>query len=293
MSKIAVTGANGYIGSCLVEKLVKLGHSVTVIVRETSNLDLLDKIRDKFDIIYYDSSAESLINGFKEKDIDVIYHIASLFISEHKTEDINNLIDSNIKYGTHILEAMKICNIQFIVNTGTSWQNYNNEEYNPVCLYAATKKAFEDIERFYVETSGISVINLVLYDTYGPNDPRKKIIQLFNRIASTGEKLEMSKGEQYIDLIYIDDIINAYIMAMERLIEGKEKGMKNYYVHSDNPVSLKEVAQIYAKVKNVTLNIDWGKRPYRAREVMYVYEKGEKMPGWDAKITLEEGLKKI
>lgn len=293
MYRVVVTGANGYIGSCLTKKLVQLGNEVFVIVRKTSDLSLLEDDKNKIKIIYYDGRLESIYDTISQSEIDVIYHIASSAIPEHKPNEVDGIIDSNIKYGTHILETMKLCNIHYLVNTGSFWQHYNNEEYNPVCLYAATKKAFEDIERFYVETAGISVINLVLYDTYGPNDPRKKIIQLFDRIAASGETLGMSKGEQYIDLIYIDDIINAYIMAMERLLEGKEKGMKNYYVHSDNPIPLRKVAEIFEKAKNVTLNIDWGKRPYRAREVMQVYEKGEKLPGWEAKITLEEGLKRI
>ncbi|WDC83286.1 NAD(P)-dependent oxidoreductase [Caloramator sp. mosi_1] len=115
-----------------------------------------------------------MINYFLKHKFDAIFHLASLFIAEHDSNQIDDLLKSNIIFGTHILEAMKYGNVKNMVNIGTYWQHYKNEEYNPVCLYAASKEAFEKIIEFYIQVENIKVITLKLYDIYGINDKRKK-----------------------------------------------------------------------------------------------------------------------
>lgn len=236
----------------------------------------------------------SLIDYFNEVRPDLVIHLASLFLSEHKSNDIDNLVQSNILLGTQILEAMIETNTNNIINTSTSWQHYNNKEYNPVNLYAATKQAFEDILRFYTEAKGISAINLTIFDSYGAYDIRNKIINKLYNISNTDEILDMSFGEQKIDLIYIKDIIDAYLVAIDMLEEDKlEEKMVKYYLNSDNPIKLREVVEIFEEVNNSKLNINWGKRPYREREVMDTYKLGKRLPNWYPRYNLHQGLQEI
>ena len=65
---------------------------------------------------------------------------------------------------------------------------------------------------------------------------------------------------------------------------------KHYAIISDEIYSLKEIVQIFERQTNKNLNITFGKRPYRKREVMKVWDKGEKLPNWKAEISLEEGI---
>lgn len=293
MKSIVLTGATGYIGATLTGKLLQLGYTVSVIVRKESRLTLLEPFLDSINIYKDDGSLDGLIGFFQKIKSDAVIHLASLFISEHKTSDIDNLIESNIRFSTHILEAMNVAGIKNIVNTSTSWQNYHDEVYNPACLYAATKQAFEDILKFFVEAKNFNAITLTIFDTYGEGDPRNKIINLFARIAASGESLNMSKGEQYLDLIYIDDIIDAYVLAVSYLIKGDVIGSHKYFLHSDKPMRLKDIAEAYSKIKGVTLHINWGEREYRNREIMTIYSIGETLPGWSVKYSLEDGLKKM
>ena len=183
MNRIVVTGATGYIGSNLIRKLIDKDKEVYIIVREHSRFDLIDDIKDKVNIFVYDNKIENLINFFNRVKPDIVYHLASLFIAEHKYSDIPNLIESNVKFGTEVLEAMNQSGTKKLINTGTAWQHYNNEEYNPVCLYAATKEAFEKIIEFYTNACGFKAITIELYDTYGPKDNRKKIINLLSKYS--------------------------------------------------------------------------------------------------------------
>jgi nucleoside-diphosphate-sugar epimerase len=223
----------------------------------------------------------------------IVFHLASLFIVEHQPKDVAQLIQSNLLFSTQLLEAMKQIGVNHLVNTGTSWQHYWNEDYNPVNLYAATKQAFEDILRYYLETTELKVITLKLFDTYGPDDPRPKLMHLLKRIVDSEEILAMSPGKQLIDLVHIYDVVEAYLLAARRLLDGTEKKLHSYAVSSGSPLSLKELAHLVGETLGRELNIKWGGRSYRKREVMLPWNTGLSLPGWHPHTNLKEGVRSI
>ena len=231
-----------------------------------------------------------MVSFFKKIQPIGVFHLASKFIAEHKTEEVDTLINSNILFSTQLLEAMKEANVKNLINTGTSWQYYNNDDYNPVCLYAATKQAFEAIIEYYIQAGDFKVITLVLFDTYGENDTRPKLMNLLKKVATEGTALDMSAGEQQLSLVHIADVCRAFILAFEMLETQLINKHKHYAIISDEIYSLKEIVQIFERQTNKNLNITFGKRPYRKREVMKVWDKGEKLPNWKAEISLEEGI---
>jgi nucleoside-diphosphate-sugar epimerase len=180
-----------------------------------------------------------------------------------------------------------------LVNTGTSWQHYRNEDYNPVCLYAATKQAFEDIIRYYSDALNIRAVTLKLFDTFGAGDTRPKLMNLIKKIANDGSELQMSPGEQMIDLVYIDDVVDAFI-ASSRIIQSMEGGSQTEFcVSSGHQLNVKQIVAVYEKVIGKKINAVFGGRPYRQREVMTLWTKCKLVPGWSPKITLEEGIEKF
>jgi len=203
------------------------------------------------------------------------------------------LITSNITFGAQILEAMIHFHVPYLVNTGTAWQHYKNASYNPVNLYAATKQAFEDVLAYYVEAHSLQAITLKLNDTYGPADPRPKLFTLLGQAARGKTHLEMSPGEQFLDLVYIDDVVEAFLIAAFRLFSNVQVGHSRYVVSSGQPVQLRTLVEIYQKVTGQKLDIVWGGRPYREREVMLPWTDGDRLPGWEPQTTLEDGIKKM
>jgi len=290
--KILVTGATGFIGQNLVSSLVDNNYTVYAIVREHSKLS---KIDSRINIFRYNGNIESLIEFFQKEKFDGIVHLASLFLASHKSQDIPSLVDSNIKFGTELLECAKLSNVKWVINTGTFWQNYQNDDYNPVNLYAATKEAFEKIAKYYTETSNLIFTTIKLNDTFGPNDTRDKIFNLWQRISKSGEILDMSKGEQIIDISFIEDVVSSYIKLIEHL-NSKQAfrfNQKSFVVSNKEKYTLKELAKIYEEVSGNRLNINWGAREYREREVMIPYNKGELVPGWEQKYSLKEAIRKL
>lgn len=287
--KIFITGATGFIGKNLVKKLVSDGHHVTVNLfgEETTPFDEhVSTYKLNETNIRYDSEY------LKQQEFDGVIHLASLYLTVHKPEDAIQLINSNVRFSTYILECASQAKVKWFVNTGTFWQNYNNADYSPVNLYAATKQAFESIARYYIETNQIKFCTLRLCDTYGPNDTRPKIFNLWEKIAKSGETLDMSPGEQIIDISYIDDIVDAFVLLANHL-QNDHPDITNgavYAVKSEKRFALKELAALYEKATGYKLHINWGEKIYRDREVMIPWVNGEIVPGWKPKFNIETGI---
>jgi len=293
IKKALVTGSTGFVGSNLVKRLIAEGWQVSIVVRSSSDLSVLEGNQEKVQVFVYDGKIESLENAVANCKPDMVFHVASLFLSNHTGEQVNSLIQSNILFGTHLLEVMVKHNVFNFINTSTSWEHYENQGYSPVNLYAATKRAFQDIMQFYVEAKGIRAITLKLFDTYGSNDPRPKLLNLLMGLAESGETLAMSPGEQKIDLVHVDDVVNAYCIAAKRLLDGKVQGYEIYGVGTDNPMSLKELVALIEIETGKKLNIEWGRRPYREREVMHLWSMFSCLNGWAPEVKLIQASKKL
>ena len=290
---VLITGGTGFIGSYLTQRLVNDGLKVHLIIRPNSNAELLKNLKNKLKLYMYDGTTDTMMKIINDSRPDIVIHLASLFKVDHSPIDIEPLINSNILLGLRLVEAMVKNNVYHLINTGTSWQHYKNKGYNPVNLYAATKQAFEDLIKFYVEAADLKVITLKLYDTYGPNDPRNKLFGLLRKVAETGEPLAMSQGEQLIDLVYIDDVVDAYLVAAHRLKTGVVFGHERFRVTSGKAISLRKLVGLYEESNNVKLNIQWGGKPYRPRELMMPSNAEMVLPEWYPHIGLREGIKRI
>lgn len=292
MKKAIVTGATGFVGSNLCKFLIKNDWEVSVIARPSSDYSNISSVLNEIDVFEYDGKIERLIDYFNEKNVDVVFHLASLFIAEHESNQIDALVDSNVKFGLHILEAMKESKTKLLINTGTSWQHYHSDEYNPVDLYAATKQAFESLIKYYVEAEDIRVITLKLFDTYGESDTRPKLINLLHKFADENKELNMSPGGQVLDLVHIDDVAKAYVKAYEHLNSSISIKYDEFGVASGREIKLKDLISIFEEVTNKKINVNWGGREYRKREVMKLWSGYKTLPDWECHIKLEDGLKR-
>lgn len=288
--KILITGVSGYIGSNLAFYLRSNGFNVFGLIR--------DKIIDEDKIkllsgvtleMLYENNLCSLIKNINP---DIVIHVASLTSVTHDYSTIEDLLRSNIEFPTKLLEAMELAGVKKIINTGTVWQNYNSADYEPVNLYAATKQAFDDILKYYVCAKNFRSITLKLYDTYGPNDTRNKLMSLLDRLAETKESLDMSEGNQEIELAHINDICSAYKTAVIQLENEKPGYAGVYAVDTCSKMTLRQLVKLYEEVNNITLNINWGARPAREREMIKVCTNLTILPNWYPLVPLSQGINK-
>jgi len=220
----------------------------------------------------------------------MVCHLAAYFVAEHGTSDIEDLVHCNLSFSTQLLEAMKANNCTRLLNVGTAWQHWQNKDYSPVSLYAATKQGFEAILRYFIEARGLSAVTLKLTDTYGPHDSRAKLIPLLVSMIDQPRELDLSPGEQFMDLVYIDDIVEAFCITLALLKEIAPGAYLDYAVRSSDPLSLKDTIRTFESVANSQLLVNFGARPYRQRELMAPWD-GALLPNWSPRVSLAEGLK--
>ncbi len=185
--KALVTGSTGFIGRRLCAMLTEQGWPPVVAKRGDD------------------------IHGIMRTTLpDVVFHLAGAYVRDHEATDVANLVQSNVEYGVQVLEAMRVCGMRRIVVASTLWALVH-----PVNLYAATKKAFEGILDYYRDAHGFSPTVLYLGDTYGPEDARGKIVSRMVDAALTEKTLDLSPGDQVLDLVHVDDVCQGFIHAAQ------------------------------------------------------------------------------
>lgn len=291
--KVLLTGATGYIGAHLCEAFCKMGWDVHVLVRKNPGNEQVRRITNGVTAHDFDGDLEQLFQIMSHVMPDAVFHLASIAAIEHQPSDLEPLVSSNILLGLQLLEAMHHTGVSCFINTGTFWQYYGAEAYNPVNLYAATKQAFQDILCYYVEARLIHATTLILFDVYGPGDQRGKLFKQLDDAYQEKQTLRMSPGNQELDFVYIDDVAQAYIWAAQLLWSNDPVSVgQQYAVSSNRPISLRSAVDTYLRVTGRKINLEWGERPYRFRQVMKLW-KGPRLPGWKPTVDLEEGIRRL
>lgn len=291
-TKLFITGGGGFIGRNFINTYYDR-YDITAIARIGSKIDEL-----KCKKFVYDRDVKQLDNLFMEAHSGYggVLHLATLYLSNHNIYDIERLIDSNITFGSEVLESACNNNIKFFINIITFSLFANSLHYNPLTFYDSTKQAFCDILELYKSKfKHIKFINLLFYNTYGNDDIRPKVLNLWHRISKSGELLEMSKGEQLIDITHIDDVVNALDIAI-RDIDYLDSDVI-YTIENTNRPTLRELSNIFENATNTKLNIKWN-RPYRLNEIFNPISSLDsnqlcKLPNWNPSIDLSEGIRRV
>jgi nucleoside-diphosphate-sugar epimerase len=287
--RVLLTGATGYIGRRLTAECLKCSDTTHVIVRPISDLRPLPPMLGHDNIHVFDGSLDSLRRAIDDASPDLVVHLASLFLVQHSPGQVIPLVLSNVQFGTMLLEVMAEKKVTRFVNTGSFWQHYG-EGGLPANLYAATKNAFAEVLRFYVDSTPLKAVTLELPDTYGPDDPRRKIITLLVDSVRRRSPIDLSPGEQILDLVHVDDVVDAFRTAMTA-IEAAPTENAIYSITSASPRKLKDIVDLIASIAGSREPLRLGARPYRPREVMAPVPCGLVLPGWTPRRSLEDFLR--
>ena len=279
MSRILLTGGSGFVGGHVARGLLDDGHQVFAVLRPGAATADLDP---RAEILVHDGSTDGLHRLVQTAAPDAAVHIASKFTAVHAPGDIDALVDSNLRFGLQLLDALAREGVPQLVNFGTAWQHYQTDAYRPVSLYAATKQAFEDLAAYYADTAGLRVITLKLSDTYGPRDRRGKLISALVAATRSGQPMALSPGGQVLNPVHVDDVVEAVRVALRRETGGA-------FAVRGEEVTLRELVARLERLADRPVPIDWGARPYRDREVMTPW-RGAILPDWSPRIGLDAGL---
>ena len=275
--RVLISGATGFVGNCVLRRILANDSHVGIVSRRQ-----LLEFSDNVEVILADEGLHDRVQEFAP---DVTIHCATRFLGRHTWSQIEDLVSSNVTFGTQLIDAVGNVGGRF-VTLSTAWQHYEGKEYSPVNLYAATKQAYDDVVQYY-ESRGLEVSRITLFDTYGPGDQRGKIISRMMEAAKSGYPLMATSGHQLIDLTYIEDVADAIVgVAMISSRTGPIDA-----VVKSGAISLREVALIMESSIGRPVPIEWGAQPDREREMTSVWDFGEPLTGWSPKVELAEGLR--
>ena len=295
MSNVALlTGITGFIGRNLANELLDNGWEIHAIVRENSNLSNLGNIKNKCTFHTHDGSTKSMISIHKKLKIDIVFHLASLYLANHKAEEVSELITSNIQFSTQLLEGMLEGGSKKIINVGSYAQHDDSEEFYPFNLYASTKEAFKNILYFYHLAHGFSCLTLKLYDTYGPGDTRGKLIDLITDSILEGRDLKLTKGDQLINISHVNDIVKHFLKAEQYLSSLTQPSWKVFFLDGES-FTVKELVLELERIIGKKFKGQLGGRPYREREIMSPVRPINSLPWKDkfSKTTIREGITEL
>lgn len=298
---ILITGANGFIGSHLVRRLIN-DHKIIAIKRASSSLKRLEDLHDQIHW-YNGETLPDLEKVFSQEKVDLILHLATKYIKLHtKTEEVKAMSESNIGFPSMLCDLAVKHNVKYFINTGTCFEyqmsNKPISEGTPVGAlnyYAASKLAFETILKYYIDTHKLHGLTLKLFYPYGEGD-NIKLMQVLFRSLIKNEPLAMTKGEQTLSFTYVNDIVEAYVSAIKYLQSRSAPQYDVFNIGNEQAISVKQIVSLLEKLTGNRNSIKIGEQPYSPNEVMHMQcdaGKARKLLNWSAKFSMEDSLKKM
>ena len=269
MKKILITGSNGFVGRNILNELLPK-HKIYATVRKKFSRKIKKKDKKLSFIVFKNHS--DLNVKLKKIKVDCVIHCATNYLKAHKSDDIYDLINANIIFGNIILENLNKMNVKKFINFSTVWQDFDGKENLPFNLYSATKRAFENIIRYYEnKLTKISFYNLYIGDTYGSYDNRNKIINVIKTNINNNKFINIISKNLYLNLLNVLDITNAIKVLLKRNIKSG-----NYNLTNKNFIKISKVLNILRKKYNFKISLKYNSN----RVIKYKILKLKRLPHW-------------
>lgn len=281
---ILITGATGFLGSHLAKAFLVRDYEVIALKRRESSMQRIENIRG--DMVFYDIDEMDFAAIFRAHPrIDAVIHTATCY--GRNGESINQIFDANTAFPLRLLEAASQSDVGTFINTDTILDKYLN-------LYSLSKNQFLEWGRFFSMHNRIHFSNMRLEHFYGPGDDDTKFTSfIIKSCLENVPELKLTQGEQKRDFIYIDDVVSAYVLLVEKLGQFPERFIE-FDVGSGRAISIREFVESVHRMTRSKTKLLFGALPYREGEVMYFQSNIERLTrlGWECKTSLEEGLQR-
>lgn len=291
METVLLTGATGFLGSHLLKGLLEETYRVVILKRTFSDTWRIEHVLDK--IRTYSIDKVPLEEVFKENKIDAVINAATTY--GKKGNGLASIIESNLLLPVKLLELSISYNIPTFINTD-SFFNTADLNYKHLAPYSLSKKQL--VEWLKTVSDKIHIVNMKLEHLYGPGDTNNKFVTwLAKECIENKPELNLTKGEQKRDFIYVSDAANAFLAALKE--KGSLPDYAEFGVGTGEGTSIREFAikvkETVSAVsgKEVGTSLNFGALPYTEGEIMESKADNAalKQLGWNCSVGLNEGLK--
>lgn len=295
---ICVLGGTGYLGNKIIKKLIQSDNQVFCICRKNSKSKKI--FLDEKKVTYVVSDYIILRDLFKNNKFDCIINASCTYMKNARLDDI---VESNLLFPTRILSLAVENNygVSSNYNKYSKLENHNNKQLrfisigtglpNNFNLYTYTKKQFNKLGHFFSKEYGMEFINLELENYFGEKEPTDRFIPSVIRKLKRNEDIPLTKGEQLRDFVYVNDVVNAISLLVEK------KQVPPYMdvpLGSGEAPSIKELIIYIKEIMKSKSDLQFGKIPLRPNEpsscanlAMY------NMLGGKIEYNWKEGIKKM
>ena len=305
-NKVAlVTGADGFIGSHLVEMLVLDGYKVKALSQYNSfnNWGWLEDVNcmDSIEVVTGDIRDPHFCKNIS-KDVDIIFHLAALIAIPYSYIAPDSYLDTNIKGTLNVCQAAKENGNIRVIHTSTS-EVYGTAQYVPIdekhpmspqSPYSASKIAADSMAMSYFNSFDLPVAIARPFNTYGPRQSARAVIPtIISQIANGMKEIKLGDTSPTRDFNYVEDTCRGFISIAEN-----DKAIGEIInIGSNSEISIAETLNIIKELMQSEVNFVTDEKRLRPKnsEVFRLYcdnTKIKKITGYKPKISIEDGLQR-
>ncbi len=313
--RILVTGAAGFIGSHIVDRLLADGHSVWGLdnfddfyPRQIKESNLESALTHKgFELVEGDLRDDVLLNTlFRIGEFDAVVHMAAKAGVRPSIEAPEEYYDSNVMGTVRLLEAMRRYGVGALVfassssvygsRPGSGPFSEDDPVDHPVSPYAATKRAGELLCHTYWHLQGLSCDCLRFFTVYGPRQRPDLAIHKFARELSAGRPVPVyGDGTAARDFTYIDDTVGAVLTSLEQVMRaGKEPLFRILNIGADRTVTVNELVHLLGATMDAVPTVEHlPPQPGDVPQTWADISKARDVLGFNPTVPIEEGLRRF
>lgn len=305
MKKVLVTGADGFIGSHLTEKLVKQGHKVKAFAFYNSFnswgwLDTLPKdIMDEVEVFTGDIRDP---NGVKEamKGMNEVYHLAALIAIPFSYHSPDTYVDTNIKGTLNVLQAARELDTSRLLITSTS-EVYGTAQYVPIdenhpyqgqSPYSATKIGADRLAESFYRSFNMPITIVRPFNTYGPRQSARAVIPtIITQLLAGKEEIELGSLTPTRDFNFVKDTVNGFVeIAKSEKTIGEEINIATQQEISIGQLAEELIRQINPNAKIICDEQRLRPENSEVNRLLGSNEKIKRLTDWTPQYTFEQGL---
>ena len=281
--RILITGSTGFIGSYIVNLLLEKNIYIYDILREKNKnskyIKKLKKNKNYFPIFY--KKFKELEEKLKKIKINTVINCATYYSTKNDIKTIENLIQTNIIFCSVILETLKK-KIKKFINFGSMMEYSSGNYFSPKNFYAITKFSFQKIEEFYKKYNPkIKFYDLKLYETYGDNDKREKIIPTIIKKYLQNQNMKIISENLIMNFVHVESLMLIIEMIIFNKIQEGEYCVKNKKFTKIKKIIDSLNKKLKKKIKTKYLS---------SRKFSNYNKKLKNLPHWTDKHNLENFL---
>jgi len=291
-----VTGASGFVGACLVRRLVSKKEIVHVILRNNSDLwrikDIISKVKvHRCDLTDF-KKLNSIILKIKPS---VIYHLAT-YGAYSSQKNIDLCIKTNVLGTYNLLKATSAVDYEVLVNSGSSSEYgfkkkpmQENDSLEPASYYAVAKVMQTLLCSHFAKEKNKPIVTLRLFSVYGPYEGSSRFVPTLLKALYYGKRMKLVSPKISRDWIYIEDVVDAYLM-IDKL--KKFRG-EIFNLGTGEQINIAGVVRLATKVTGKTTVLNWQGMHNRIWDTDYWVadiNKTKKFLKWQPKVDLEKGI---